>query len=127
MVNIAENKVHKALHNAETWINDLYDGRANALVLSGPAGIGKTHLAHTVAQQRDIPICAPRPGTARGLIRALHDLKDEPIILFDDLDWVWSNEAALNDLKVALDSKPHRILSYTVGADENNSQLHRAL
>jgi hypothetical protein len=117
--NIEDNPVYRALRVAENWLDDLYDGRINGMVLTGPPGIGKTRLAYTVAKRRGIPICAPRPGTARGLLQCLHDHAHVPIIVLDDLDSVTSGEMVLNTLKVALDSKSHRILSHIVG-DGNN-------
>lgn len=119
---IANNSVYIGLNTAGNWINDLYDGRSNGMVLTGPAGIGKTHLADAIAARRGINIEKPRPGTARGLMQCLYEctLAEVDVIMIDDLDAIWADETALNTLKVALDSKEKRILSHWVKSEEHS-------
>lgn len=121
--NIEDNVIYRAFGTTKHWIGDLYDGRINGMALSGPPGIGKTHLATVVAKERYIPICAPQPRSARGLMQCLYELAHEPVIMIDDLDFIWSDDAALNILKVALDSKPRRMLAHIVGDGDNRHTI----
>jgi hypothetical protein len=111
---ISANPIYQAFTIAEKWIDDLYDGRINGLILYGPPGLGKTYLALTIAKRCGIPITNPRPGTPRGLLDVLYEYRNVRVILFDDFDSIWSVEPSLNNLKVALDDKPHRVLSHDV-------------
>jgi hypothetical protein len=114
---IDNNPIYAGLNTFGQWTSDLYDGRGNGLVLYGPAGIGKTHTAERIAHEKGIAIVKPRPGTARGLIDCLYENADARVIMIDDLDSIWSDETALNTLKVALDSREPRILSHTVASE----------
>jgi hypothetical protein len=117
---IGENPVYQQLQTARIWIIALYDNRVKGVALIGPPGVGKTLLAYTLAEARGIPICALQPGTARGLMQCFFEYQDVPIILLDDIDWIWTDLPALMHLKHALDNKPRRILSYIVGSGEDD-------
>jgi replication-associated recombination protein RarA len=68
---INDNRLYQGLNYARKFLNDLYDGRYNGMMLWGPPGIGKTLIARETAKERGIKAFEPRPGTARGLLQVL--------------------------------------------------------
>ena len=91
------------------------NGKARALVISGPAGVGKSytvkrHLKHIPDERYTVSTGFIR---ATGLYRLLynHRGKDQ-IIIFDDSDTLFLVEDSLNLLKNALDTNDDRIISW---------------
>jgi hypothetical protein len=91
------------------------NGKARALVISGPAGVGKSytvkrHLKHIPDERYTVSTGFIR---ATGLYRLLynHRGKDQ-IIIFDDSDTLFLVEDSLNLLKNALDTNDERIISW---------------
>jgi len=94
------------------------------LVVSGPAGIGKSHTVDTTL--RDTlemlgrlsgrgPMYDSISGgiSASKLYEKLYEFKDEgQVLVFDDCDGVLYDEDSLNVLKAALDSKKTRRISW---------------
>ena len=91
------------------------NGKARALVISGPAGVGKSytvkrHLKHIPDERYTVSTGFIR---ATGLYRLLynHRGKDQ-IIIFDDSDTLFLVEDSLNLMKNALDTNDERIISW---------------
>lgn len=104
-------------------VEDVRDGRARGLIISGPGGVGKTEATDNVLTEWDPEghkhTVSKGKVKATGLWRLLWKHRHEGhIVVFDDADSIWFEEDALNFLKVATDTlkknKP-RILTY--GAD----------
>jgi hypothetical protein len=93
------------------------EGRCRGLVISGPGGVGKTFEIDRTIKEID-PTgerCASRSGysTPVGLIRLLHQFRDEDSVLkLDDIDSIFNDEKALNFLKIATDTTQQRIIAY---------------
>lgn len=99
----------------EDLTESVVKGKARALVVSGPSGVGKTytleqHLKHL--NPRDYKIV--RGFTrATGLYRSLYEMKDKnKIVIFDDCDDVFHDDTQLNILKAACDSQKVRTISW---------------
>jgi hypothetical protein len=94
------------------------------LVVSGPAGIGKSHTVETTLVQNLSMLQLLRDGraqyemvsggmTASVLYEKLWDFRDEgQVLVFDDCDGILYDEDGLNILKAALDSKRTRRISW---------------
>lgn len=94
------------------------DGVFRSAVVSGNPGIGKTHtLEYILESARDDGKI--RYEMIKGQIRAtglykalyVNRFKDH-VLVFDDADAVFGDETALNILKVALDSRKKRLISW---------------
>lgn len=89
-----------------------------ALVLSGPAGIGKTHTIQfrLDSLENDDSISFKRiAGYARptALFKMLYEYRHEDcVIVFDDVDSLLMDETSLNLLKGATDSSDKRIITW---------------
>lgn len=94
------------------------------LVVSGPAGIGKTHTVETTLRDTlemlgrlsgrgPMYECISGGISASKLYEKLYEFKDEgQVLVFDDCDGVLYDEDSLNVLKAALDSKKTRRISW---------------
>lgn len=92
-------------------------GDIKAVVVSGPAGVGKSHLIETKLEEFDpngINHIVVK-GTVRptGLFSTLYDYREAgQIVVFDDADSIFSDEQSLNFLKAVCDTKDRRTVSY---------------
>lgn len=99
-------------------------GTVRGLVVSGPAGIGKSHTIETTLV-RSLSMLGRLNGlgsmydvvsgamTAAKLYEKLWEYKEEgQVLVFDDCDSILYDEDALNILKAALDSKKVRNISW---------------
>jgi hypothetical protein len=90
-------------------------GKARGLVISGPAGVGKSHNV-----KRNLSVISDDRYTistgfirATGLYRLLYNHRGKDnVIVFDDSDSLFLVEDSLNLLKNALDTNDERILSW---------------
>ena len=98
-------------------------GAVRALIVAGPAGVGKSHGVSEILAKDDLfNILAGRKpkyevvkGTASsiGLYSKLFEFREEKnVIAFDDCDTVLEEEESLNTLKGALDSSDRRYISW---------------
>lgn len=94
------------------------DGTVRSMIVSGPAGIGKTYTIESIlekaAEEQDIKF-TPVKGfvKATGIYKLLFENKNENnIILLDDADSAFYDDVSLNILKAALDSSKRRIISW---------------
>lgn len=93
-------------------------GRVRSMIVSGPAGIGKTYTIEGILES------AESEGTikyekisgfvkATGLFKSLWNNRHENcVILIDDADSAFDDEVALNLLKAALDTNKRRVISW---------------
>lgn len=93
-------------------------GRVRSMIVSGPAGIGKTYTIEGILE------AAESEGTikyekisgfvkATGLFKSLWNNRHENcVILIDDADSAFDDEVALNLLKAALDTNKRRMISW---------------
>ena len=87
-----------------------------SLVITGMAGVGKTHLVKTTLNSMGLResnefVHFKGRATAAGLFITLYQNSDKVIIL-DDCDSVFKDDDAVNILKAALDSYDTRKISY---------------
>jgi hypothetical protein len=92
-------------------------GDINSLIVSGPAGLGKSYTVEKALETWDPSELNHR--TVKGYVKATalykllyqHRGKGQ-VLVFDDADDVFLDETAINLLKGALDSTERRIISY---------------
>lgn len=100
-------------------------GDVNAMIISGPPGVGKSHGVEKVLQRHDLFADIANDSSLRkyeiikgtmsglGLYCKLHQYKDsKSIVVFDDCDSILLDDLSLNLLKAALDSSSKRMLSW---------------
>lgn len=93
------------------------DGDANALVVSGPAGLGKSYTVEQKLAEWD-----PNENNhtiikgfvrATGLYRTLYEYREAgQVIVFDDADSIFFDDVALNLLKAVCDTNEKRRVSW---------------
>jgi len=92
-------------------------GAIRSMVVSGPAGLGKSFVIEKILQEWDpsesdwtIIKGYIRPT---GLFKLLYQYREKgQVLVFDDADAVFSDETSLNLLKAACDSSERRRISY---------------
>lgn len=99
------------------------NGNARALIVSGPAGLGKSFTVDRIINENlDESNFTVISGFVRatGLRRALWDFRNkDQVIVFDDSDSIFFDDVSLNLLKAACDSTKKRMISWmTEGAQE---------
>lgn len=109
-------------------------GKAPAMVVSGPPGLGKSFSVEKIVKNFD-------PNTERstfvkgyvrptGLYRTLYEFRHPGnVIVFDDADSIFSDETSLNLLKAACDTADKRTISYLVETnlkDEGGDKLPKS-
>lgn len=109
-------------------------GKNRSLIISGPAGLGKSYGVMQVVEQLESK--GYRPAVIRGYVRPtglykmLYDFKDPNcVVVFDDADSVFQDDVSLNILKTACDMTKTRRLSWlteTRMEDEEGERLPRS-
>ena len=97
--------------------DDAVAGVTKSLIVSGPAGLGKSFTVEKALQQYD-----PEGNRheiikgyvrATGLFRSLYEFRHHGnIIVFDDADTIFFDDTSLNLLKAACDSTERRVISW---------------
>jgi hypothetical protein len=96
-------------------------GEVKALVVSGPAGLGKSYTVEQVLKDFD-PYeenSTQIKGYVRatGLMKALYKYRNPgQIVVFDDADAIFFDDVSLNILKAATDSSDRRMISWMTEA-----------
>ena len=117
------NRFEKTFSFVDTMTAAAQDGKILGLVISGPAGIGKSYgVEKTLEKKNMMRVIRQEPehyelvtgGTsAPGLYKKLYENKKAgQVLVFDDCDSVFSDELSLNILKAALDSKANRTIHW---------------
>lgn len=137
----------------DTLAHGVISGAFRALILSGPPGVGKSYpLEKMLAGERERVGCTctgigretgekcNRPNhflyervsgfsRATGLYRTLWQFREsDAVVLLDDLEGIWQDEAALSLLKSACDTSRTRYISWrseSSMADESGELLPR--
>ena len=118
----------------EDIVAKVASGDLRGLIITGPAGIGKTHnvlkvlnnyqssIAPLLGIDAEIEVCAGHMTTV-GLVQALwRNRHDANTLVLDDIDTVLDTLDALNILKAALDTGNQRHVSYMT----QNAALRKA-
>ena len=105
-------------------VDRVASGNVRGLIISGPAGIGKTfnvvsalksyrdNVAPLAERESIINICTGHM-TPVGLVEALWNNRHQSnVLVLDDIDTVFDKLDSLNILKAALDSGEERVISY---------------
>lgn len=92
-------------------------GKVRSLVVSGPAGLGKSHAVETAVRKYDPEeeksIIAKGFVRPTGLYLLLHEYRHKGnVIVLDDADSIFADQDALNILKGALDTTKKRVISW---------------
>ncbi|MCK9530962.1 MAG: ATP-binding protein [Gammaproteobacteria bacterium] len=118
----------------EDIVGKVASGNLRGLIITGPAGIGKTfnvlktlkdyqlYVAPLAGIQAEIEVCAGHMTTV-GLVQALWRNRQEAnTLVLDDIDTVLDTLDAINILKAALDTGSQRHVSYMT----QNAALRKA-
>ena len=112
-----EQKLADRFEILETMTDAAISGDARALIVSGPAGLGKSFTVEKALTNWDPN--AVNHKIVKGYIRApgLYKLlyahrAPGQVLVFDDADEVFLDDTAINLLKAACDSSDRRIISY---------------
>ncbi len=98
----------------EALVNDVINSDIQALIVSGPPGLGKSFTVEQALKHQDTN-CRITKGFTRatGLYKLLYEYREEgSILVFDDADSVFEDVVALNLLKTALDTTEERVISW---------------
>lgn len=109
------------------------NSRIRSLVISGPAGLGKSYTVEKALQEYDPEghksVIAKGYVRATGLFMLLHQFRHKGnVVVLDDADSIFADENALNILKAACDTTENRVLSWrteTQLIDEDGEPIDR--
>lgn len=133
-----EAEVYEKLKNRfaamETMAAATAQGKNRSLIISGPAGLGKSYGVMKILQEMEAKGYQTNhiSGYIRptGLYKTLYECRGpKSIIVFDDADSIFSDEVTLNLLKVACDmTKTRRLhwLAETKMEDEEGERMPRS-
>lgn len=104
-------------------------GDCRSMIVSGPAGIGKSFTVLQSAKELPEQRCSILKGRISpvGLFRTLwKHRRENHLIVLDDSDSVFDNETSLNLLKAACDSSDERFITWASNGqqeDENGEEI----
>ena len=98
-------------------------GKIKSLIISGPAGVGKSHgverklSKHNILStlsEKEVPYTIIKGAMSPiGLYKALYKFREAgKVVVFDDCDTIFEDTLMLNILKAALDSKAKRTICW---------------
>jgi uncharacterized DUF497 family protein len=101
----------------ETMTDAAISGDARALIVSGPAGLGKSYTVEKALNAWDPNAINHKIVKgyikAPGLYKLLHSHRGAgQVLVFDDADEVFLDDTAVNLLKAACDTSERRVISY---------------
>lgn len=119
----AKARIAETFQMLEELADGCQEGIINGLVISGPAGAGKSHGVEEALERAsmmsriavDKPMYEVVTGTATpiALYKKLYDNRHKGFVtVLDDCDSVLFDETSLNILKAVLDTKPKRRVSW---------------
>ena len=111
-------KLNRRFAALDTMAKATIDGINTALIVSGPAGLGKSYSIEKALREAEV-LGGTNYETIKGFVRATGLYKTlyenrEPgsVIVFDDADSILLDDVTLNLLKAALDTTDERWLSW---------------
>lgn len=112
-----ETKLSDRFEILETMTNAAIAGDARAVIVSGPAGLGKSYTVEKALESWDPSGLNHRIVKgyikAPGLYKLLYTHRAPgQVLILDDADEVFFDDTAINLLKAACDSTDRRIISY---------------
>ena len=92
-------------------------GNSRALIVSGPAGLGKSYTVEKRLAEWDPSALnytiVKGYVRATGLVKLLHSFREEgQVIVFDDADAIFFDDVSLNLLKAVCDTTERRVVSW---------------
>jgi hypothetical protein len=111
-------KQRKRFKMLDRMVDGVINGSVRSLIVSGPAGIGKTYTIESSLESANSEgfiqyekVCGY--VKASGLYKILWENREKnQVILIDDADSAFNDETALNILKAALDTSKRRTISW---------------
>lgn len=112
-----EQKLADRFEILESMTDAAISGDARALIVSGPAGLGKSFTVEKALTQWDPNAINHKIVKgyikATGLYKLLYSHRAPgQVLVFDDADEVFLDDTAINLLKAACDSSDRRVISY---------------
>ena len=111
-------KISRRFRALDTMSNATINGINNALIVSGPAGLGKSFSVELALKEAE-ELHGTRYESIKGFVRAtgvyktLYNMRNPgDVIVFDDADSVLLDDVSLNLLKAALDTTEERWISW---------------
>lgn len=117
----SEEEIISRLNEREELIKELvrgtYEGGYRSIIISGPAGLGKSYTVYSTLHSVDPNSINYRVVKgyirATGLFKLLYECKEQgQVLVLDDADKILSDETSLNLLKAACDSGELREISW---------------
>ena len=108
-------RIRERFEILEDLTNATVDGVSRAMIVSGPPGLGKSFTVEKVVSRLDQFDHTIVKGFVRatGLYRILYEhRKKGQVVVFDDADSIFFDDAALSLLKAACDTTERRIISW---------------
>jgi hypothetical protein len=110
-------KLHDRFAAMATMTEATATGKNRSLIISGPAGLGKSYGVMTRLERLEAegftPVVIRGFVRPTGLYKTLYEHRFENcVVVFDDADAVFSDETSLNLLKTACDMTKKRTLSW---------------
>lgn len=126
-----EQKLADRFEILESLTYSAISGEANALIVSGPAGLGKSYTVEQALSDWDpegaCHTIVKGYVKATGLYKLLYQFRNKgQVIVFDDADSIFFDDTALNMLKAVCDTTETRKVSYLAEfnmVDEETAEL----
>lgn len=112
-----ENRISERFNILESLTDSCIAGDSRALIVSGPAGLGKSYTVEQKLSAWDPSGLnyAITKGYVRatGLVKLLYAYREEnQVLVFDDADAIFFDDVSLNLLKAVCDTTERRIVSW---------------
>lgn len=111
-------KINRRFRALDVMAQATINGLNNALIVSGPAGLGKSYSIEASLKEAEV-LHGTRSESVKGFVRAtgvykmLYEMREPgSVIVFDDADSVLLDDISLNLLKAALDTTEERWISW---------------
>jgi hypothetical protein len=133
--NETDQEIDLKLRDRFSVLADLADaaiaGGIRAMIVSGPAGLGKSFTVEQALASSDTPHCIVKGFVrATGLYKKLWQYRHPGnVLVFDDADSIFFDDVSLNLLKAACDSTDTRRVSYLAESqmeDEDGGTIPRS-
>lgn len=126
-----ETRIAERFDILETLTEACISGNSRALVVSGPAGLGKSYTVEQKLSQWDPNgvnhIIVKGYVRATGLLKTLYSYREAgQVVVFDDADAIFFDDVSLNILKAVCDTTERRRVSWLSEAkfvDEESGEL----